>query len=352
MTQQAKDLKNKMISENEEKLLDRIWDSTPEDEESSAFADASFTELQRRLSNRRTAKRRRTVRLTAGIAAAVAVAAIIMGILPRGYTDYDISALVAFRNDDVELIVGENSVVRLTDTAAVVVESGQTISLHTAGGDTIGMDGFQELKIRVPAGKRFDLTLSDGSHIWLNAQTSLEYPTSFEGASQRRVRLSGEAFFEVSRDEFKPFIVDIAGGGSVRVLGTSFNITAYEVDGQKVTTLVSGSVEYTAAGESVRLLPGEQVTETADSLETMRVDPAISCMWRDGVLYFDDQRLDDIAARLARAYGIEISVSPSHADTRFSGMIRQERGLDYIMKLLTKTSETTCTVEEGKVYLE
>ena len=120
----------------------------------------------------------------------------------------------------------------------------------------------RKLKVEVPNGRQFRLVLDDGSEVWLNAGSKLEYPATFENASERRVRIEGEAFFEIKRDTCCPFCVELGDGECIRVLGTSFNVNAYAGNGRHVTTLVTGRIGYAASAgaEEVVLEPNQQVS--------------------------------------------------------------------------------------------
>lgn len=229
-------------------------------------------------------------------------------------------------------------------------------TLQSATGEEITLQEETPLKIYVPAGKRFDLELTDGTHVWLNSDTWLEYPATFASAKERRVKIEGEGFFDVKPDATKPFHVEIPGGESIRVLGTSFNVSAYSDNEENITTLVTGKIEYSlpTRTEAIALLPNEQVrvNKTTKGVTKNEVNTSEFAMWKEGILYFNNEKLPALAKQLARMYGIEIKVAEKYNDTCFSGMIRYERGIDYITKLLTTTSNITCSIENGIIHLK
>jgi putative anti-sigma factor len=212
------------------------------------------------------------------------------------------------------------------------------------------------LKIYVPSGKHFNLELADGTRIVLNADTWFEYPSTFDSQPERRVKIKGEGFFEVKSDTTKPFYVEIPNSESIRVLGTCFNVSAYEDNTENVTTLLSGKIAYHVPenNRTVTLSPNEQirVDKETNKMEKYEVDAAEYSMWKEGVIYFNNEKLSVLAKKLSRMYGIDIQVSEEHRDSRFSGMIRHERGIDYITKLLTTTSNIECIIENGVIYLK
>lgn len=230
------------------------------------------------------------------------------------------------------------------------------MDFRTTEGKSLALAAEQMLKITVPEGRQFRLTLADGSDVWLNAGTQFEYPASFAGKEERRVRLEGEAFFEVKRDTLRPFYVEVGAEESVRVLGTSFNVNAYAGAAHHTTTLVTGKVSYSAGkkGKEVVLLPNQQVQmECATGQASIReVEAAEYALWKEGIVWFEDERLADLAVRLTRIYGVRVEVAEHLADLPFSGKIRYERGIEHITNLLRKFKNLECVVEEGVIRLK
>lgn len=213
----------------------------------------------------------------------------------------------------------------------------------------------RRLKVEVPNGRQFRLVLDDGSEVWLNAGSKLEYPATFENASERRVRIEGEAFFEIKRDTCCPFCVELGDGECIRVLGTSFNVNAYAGNGRHVTTLVTGRIGYAASAgaEEVVLEPNQQVSRdlAAGTVAVSAVDASVYGAWKEGWLWFENESLPALAERLGRIYGIRVEVAARLGEYTFSGKIRQDRGVEYILNLLSETSDVICKVENGVMRL-
>ena len=199
------------------------------------------------------------------------------------------------------------------------------------------------------------LVLDDGSEVWLNAGSKLEYPATFENASERCVRIEGEAFFEIKRDTCRPFCVELGDGECIRVLGTSFNVNAYAGNGRHVTTLVTGRIGYAASAgaEEVVLEPNQQVSRdlAAGTVAVSAVDASVYGAWKEGWLWFENESLPALAERLGRIYGIRVEVAARLGEYTFSGKIRQDRGVEYILNLLSETSDVICKVENGVMRL-
>lgn len=204
--------------------------------------------------------------------------------------------------------------------------------------------------LEIPRGGEYALQLADSSRVWLNAETRLRYPVAFAG-TERRVELTGEAYFEVSKDATRPFIVR-ANGVDVRVLGTSFNVAAYGAE--VVTTLVEGRVAVEAGSKRVTLEPDRQAVWDGKQMEVRQVDASNYGLWRKGIFYFEDRRLEEILDALARWYGVEVFyVNPETKDMRFTVEIKRYENIDAILRRIAQTervhfgvSGRTVTVQE------
>lgn len=194
-------------------------------------------------------------------------------------------------------------------------------------------------QLATPRGGTYQITLPDGTKVWLNAESILTYPTHFDG-DERIVTLSGEGYFAVARDERKTFKV-IANGQQVDVLGTEFNISAYADAGDIRTTLVKGRVSVgSAEGHAtgvrpVVLNPGQQAQNTGAGeivVHDVNVTPYIS--WKDGIFYFDETKLVTAMNQLSRWYDVEISYQGQIPDTHFYGEISRNKTLKEVLDIL------------------
>ena len=160
------------------------------------------------------------------------------------------------------------------------------------------------MALSVPRGQDYHLTLADGTQVWLNAESRLEFPDRFNG-NTREVRLQGEAYFEVKKDAKRPFIVH-TDYLTTRVLGTSFDVRAYSRKDASVT-LVSGRVQVKTGDLAQVLSPGEQAALKGSQLAVIPVDTYPITQWKEGFFYFDNQSLFVIMQELARWYGVNVS---------------------------------------------
>lgn len=190
-------------------------------------------------------------------------------------------------------------------------------------------------EITVPCGQMSQLTLSDGTKIWLNSGTTLRYPERF-AENSRSVFIDGEAFFKVAKMANKPFTVNTAEM-KVEVLGTSFNLSAYKEDEATAVTLVEGKVALqNNAGKTIaNLSPGQMATKNKTKLEIHNVKTAFYIAWKEGEIFFEDERLDEIAVKLERWFNVEIIFANEHLKSqKFTGTILRNKPVDQIMQVL------------------
>ena len=185
-------------------------------------------------------------------------------------------------------------------------------------------------KLSIPRGGEFFVKLSDGTKVWLNSDSEFEYPTYFEG-QERVVSLKGEAYFEVTHDERKPFIVT-SGEQRVRVLGTSFAVQAYDDGTPLLTTLEEGSIEVVYEGKRVVLVPGEQALVGDDTMSVREVNTFEYTAWRNGVFIFVDMPLVQIMNTLSKWYNINIFYASSNlGNIRFTGELRRYADIEELL---------------------
>ncbi len=154
------------------------------------------------------------------------------------------------------------------------------------------------------------LTLSEGSRVWLNADSKLTYPVAFTG-DERRVKLSGEAFFEISKDAAKPFYVETGNGNVIKVTGTKFNVSSYPDDLLETTSLLEGAVSVTASGTTKLLHPGQQATVAFrdKKLTVAEANVNASIFWTRNYFYFNHASLSEVMRQISRWYDVDVKMS-------------------------------------------
>ena len=191
-------------------------------------------------------------------------------------------------------------------------------------------------KLVVSYGKRAQLTLSDGSKIWANAGTVLLYPSAFEG-EKREIYVEGEIYIDVTPNPEKPFIIQTSDMG-VKVLGTTFNVSAYRDDAEKSVVLVQGKVEVTSAkGASVQILPNDRYRQSVGRHQVDKVDVADFTSWKDGRLSFNNTELSLILKQLSRYYNVRINYEKTQRVT-CSGKLNLDDSIDKILSTIAETA--------------
>ena len=206
--------------------------------------------------------------------------------------------------------------------------------------------------LSTPRGKTFEVVLVDGSKIWLNADSRLEYPSRFVGA-KRVVKLYGEAYFQVAKNESQPFIVE-TDGLQTMVLGTEFNVRSYK-DSPSHVTLIEGSVKVSDIDNKycVMLKPSENVRLLDDgtfSLQKVDVDKYI--YWRDGFFYFDNMSFADIMQDIGRWYNVNVIFeNPKAMDYKLRYFCKRDEGIEIAIERLKCMKKARITLENNTVYI-
>lgn len=210
------------------------------------------------------------------------------------------------------------------------------LTVFATGRFAAGNPAFQNEEFTAPCGQRAVVTLMDGTEVWLNSNTTLRILPSPRRARERRVELDGEAYFEVARDERKPFVVSTKEA-DVKVLGTKFSVFSYEGDERFSASLVEGSVQVSAndGEDTVTLKPDEMVEMVDGALVKGTVEEGDWLSWKEGVYSFENRTLSEIAGKLEVYYGIKISIHDDKlSETRYSGKFRQGDKVENILKAL------------------
>lgn len=183
-------------------------------------------------------------------------------------------------------------------------------------------------------GETFQLNLPDGSVVWLNAASSLTYTASLTEAGLRRVKLVGEAYFEVAKDKTHPFEVE-SNGQKVTVLGTHFNINSYADEGLIKTTLLEGSVKVSAKGVEKILAPGFEAVNSGRNIVMNKVDPELAVAWKNGFFIFKDNDLQTVMRQLSRWYDLDVEFKGPIPQGVFNGRVYRNMTLNEVLDILS-----------------
>ncbi|SHG30905.1 FecR family protein [Pedobacter caeni] len=204
--------------------------------------------------------------------------------------------------------------------------------------------------ISTPKGGEYQITLPDGTHIWLNAASSLRFPDRFKG-KERNVELKGEGYFEVAKNKAMPFKVK-TGNQMIQVLGTHFNVKAYEDEASYKTTLLEGSVKVYSGKQGSIIKPGEQAKvskEEGDQIRIAQVDVEEEMAWKNNKLIFNSKPLKDIMRSVSRWYNVEVIYEGQIAEKVFTGTISRYENVSEVLKMLESTNLVHFKIEERRI---
>ena len=312
--------------------------------------EASWQKLSRRLENSRKERAGRLRWLVRRFAATAAACLLFVGGVYYFYDNREVEkrpyglAMIQPGSTKAVLELPNGSEIALEDTSAFYMQEQGTVVRQDSGRALVyEKRGAQEKAVyhtlRVPVGGEYHLVLSDGTQVWLNSASEFHYPTRFDG-DIREVSFSGEVYFEVAKDSLRPFVVR-AGDVRVKVLGTSFNVSAYPDEERVVATLVEGSVALETESEDVVLRPGEQAVWDCASgkVEVNEVDASVCVSWVKGRFEFEDLSLEEITRQLSRWYDVSFEfVEPSCARRHFTGGLWRDMQLLEFLKIVEQTT--------------
>lgn len=301
------------------------------------------------------------------------VAAVLLPLLLGGTAIY---VMYSKNNASLKNVISLHDVEPGTLEAVLVTSDGTLRELQTAGNHINEKDGskimvdsarlnyqdnrpesVRELiynKLLVGRGHEYMLILNDGTRVWMNSKSELSYPVAF-GENVRRVRLSGEAYFEVAKDSVRPFIVEVDRGFEVKVLGTHFNIKAYDTDDSYETTLVEGKVQVSQGNKTkITLEPSEQMVIGKDGCHEVRVvNTSYYTAWHEGWFYFNDESLEQVLTMIGRWYDVDfVFVKENLKEITVTGKLKRFENLSVILKMLERTTGTELMLKNRIVKVD
>lgn len=305
-------------------------------------------------------KRNRFARRLWGVAAGIAL------LLTAGWAVYRFTGQADVKENPEELLavkhavprarlhVGEGVIIplegetqpeRLSEDLSIRNREGKLVYEDLPEGAAIGWH-----RLEVPRGAEYKLQLPDGTDVILNAETELRYPNRFDG-DERRVEISGEAYFDVASDPDHPFIV-VAGDMEVCAVGTAFNVSAYPNENRRAT-LVSGKVIVACDENRVEMLPGKQLTWDGENYRLRDVSVESYIAWRDQRFVFDDELLEEILRKLERWYDIRtVFRSPSLKEIRFTGNLPKYEDIDKVLNKLEMAAHVRFELQGRTLIVE
>lgn len=302
----------------------------------------------------------RTVAATAAITLVVAAALIYSQQSPENATPHTEVAQIVPGSPHAILISENGQQIRLgstEDSCRKIILGTDTLRISEGKslsyGQTITAGTIEWHTLKIPRGGEFKLTLEDGTEIWLNSETELKYPTHFP-ENERRIILSGEAYFNVSPNPLKPFIVSTPKMDT-KVLGTSFNISAYPDEPKDHTTLVTGSVEIKDKenGQILRLEPGEQALLQDGRLTVQKVDTKLYTLWRMDRFTFSSENLEEVIRKLSRWYNAEFFFANSSLKQKqFTGSLPKYTDIAQVLSIIEMTTNIKFQIKDNTIVIQ
>jgi transmembrane sensor len=319
----------------------------------------------------------------------IAAAAALFIVLGAGFyiynknSSYDLSAGKNIQpgKNTATLTLASGQKIRLSDAVdgEVAKEAGITITktkdgqlVYAIGNESSTAGNTDKINtLTTAAGETYQVRLPDGSNVWLNAASSLKYPVNFAAAKERRVELTGEAYFEVakvnsnakrtSEEKKLPFIV-VSNRQQVKVLGTHFNISSYSDDDDTKTTLLEGSVYVFGEGESALLVPNQQAVLTSQQvtatntlvkagLKVTDVNAGKAIAWKNGKFEFVSEDIESILKKIARWYNVEIVYQDELVNKRFSGSFSRFDNVAEVLQTIQLTNTVHFKIEGRRILV-
>ena len=251
----------------------------------------------------------------------------------------------------------EGAVLTLADGTEVLLDTIRNGVVATQAGATatvvngaLQYEGMGEETLyntmRTPKGRQYQLTLPDGSKVWLNAASSISYPVTFS-ERERRVKVTGEAYFEVMPRQKHPFVVNINDRAQVDVLGTAFNVNAYENEKGITTTLVEGAVRVRNTGSASEILSPGQQAAIGQNIFISDANIESVTAWTNGSFYFNQVRLEEIMRQIERWYDVEVVYEKGIPEVQLFGSVKRNLSLEGIIRGL-KDMGVNLRLEPGR----
>lgn len=251
------------------------------------------------------------------------------------------------------VILSDNTKDSLSDAGAIINHnSDEGINYSKSAAHTQANLKMVYNTLKVARGEEYKVILADGTQVWLNSESELRYPIAFSG-KERDVYVKGEAYFDVTSDKEKAFIVH-AGDVKTKVLGTEFNVMAYAVEEQIEVTLVEGKINVTAGTHQKTILPGKQIIVSKETLtiEEKPVDTNLYSSWKDGIIYFDELNLEKLTEKLSRWYDIDFVFEDEKLKGyTFTGAVKKAKPIEFTLDFLRTTSDLKFKVEKDKILV-
>lgn len=253
--------------------------------------------------------------------------------------------------DGTRVVLNKASDGQISDQGGIKVTKTKNGELVYSMPEQQGTDLVRMNTVTTPRGGQYHLVLGDKTEVWLNSGSSISFPAAFTGA-ERKVAMTGEAYFEVAKNKAKPFIVS-TGKSEIRVLGTHFNINSYNDEQKESTTLLEGSVRVSHSGRQLLLKPGQQasIASNSSSIELADIEDATSVIaWKNGYFQFENADLKAVMRQISRWYDTEVSYNGPVPVKQYTGKIPRNVSAKELVEMLAY-SGIHCKIENGRIVV-
>ncbi|MEH3114305.1 FecR family protein [Pedobacter terrae] len=279
------------------------------------------------------------------------------------------SLLTSTNKTKTEILPGTNTATLKLSNGKILQLSNNKLGLKINSADLEYIDGSdialektsvvsKEMEIKTPNGGTYQVELPDGTKVWLNASSSIMLAANFSSSFERRLKLQGEAYFEVAKvstsvngvQKRKPFIITV-DNKAIEVLGTHFNVRAYSTEPSIRTTLLEGSVKVVNGNSEKKIIPGEQATVVNGLINVNKVDVEDVIAWKNGIFQFSNEGIERIMQDIARWYNIEVVYNGPVTKESFGGAISRNKPLKDVLSSLEETGGVHFKVEGRRVIV-
>lgn len=308
---------------------------------------------------RRNKQRRFRIYLTASAVACVALLLILLQPLFSSKNEITHENLLvtvdssSVNHKDIQLVLANNKTITFEKDADIKYNKKGEITAN-AGAEQIKVSKTEEETtlntLIVPKGKRSSLTLADGSKVWINSGSTLKFPTTFD-ANKREIWVNGEIYIEVEKNKDQPFYVN-TDRMVINVVGTQFNVTAYDEDTDYSVVLVEGCVDVSVDEEKARLQPSQMLSVSKDQISVKKINVNNYISWKEGYLQFTSEPLSNILKRLSRYYDTPIDYDENIAQLKCNGKLVLFDNLEDVMKTIYNTIPIEYSQKTDRIFVQ
>ena len=260
-------------------------------------------------------------------------------------------------NNKAILTLDDGSKIDLDDAKTGILASESNIDIKKTGAGqleyTAAAQSTKTVKYNIlstPMGGEYQLILPDGSKVWLNSASTLRFPTAFVG-SERVVELKGEAYFEVAKNSKMPFLVRTNNAMDIKVLGTQFNVMAYDDEKNINTTLIEGSVEVLKGSGKTMLKPGQEavLNKGSGNIKVSAADLEQAIAWKNGYFIFSNENIESIMRKVSRWYNVDVIYQGNLSNKDFVGTISRNKNISELLKMLELTGAVNFSIDGRRI---